>query len=256
MVKNKVALVLGSGSARGVTHIGVIKELEKNNIPIDMIVGCSIGAIVGAHYSLNLDIFGTEKLFTNMKNIDLFKLIDFNKINKSLIKGDKVEKFFEKIYSKKSFKDTQIPFFVVATNFQKGEIEVIKKGSLAKAVRGSVSVPGIFSPFKLNKKILVDGGLLNPTPVDVAKKLGANKIIAVDLPFMNDRKCTNLNFIESIFYSYEMLRKELVIKDKNTVIIKPDFKNKYIGFKFNDKSLIKIGEKATQKKIKAIKKIL
>ncbi|MCX6736016.1 MAG: patatin-like phospholipase family protein [Candidatus Parcubacteria bacterium] len=145
----KVGLVLGSGSARGFVHIGIIKVLERNNIPIDFIAGSSIGALVGGIYAATKDIAYIEKLALDTDWKQLFKLLD--------------------------------PFSVIATDIVKGEPVIFREGNLAEAIRASVSIPFLFHTVPQGDKILCDGALSIPVPVAVAKQMGAEYTIAVDL---------------------------------------------------------------------------
>jgi len=178
----KVGLALGSGGPRGLAHIGVIKALEENNIPIDFIAGCSIGAMVGGLYALTKDISWIEKmaLETDWRRI-VSLLAEPAFLSGGLVGGEKIEKFILEQTGRKKFEDLKIPFIAVATDINTGKEVRIKKGSLAKAIRISSSVPLVFKPAKWEDKLLVDGGLSNPVPCDVVKRMGADIVIAVNL---------------------------------------------------------------------------
>ena len=178
----KVGLALGSGGARGLAHIGVIKVLEENNIPIDFIAGCSIGAMVGGLYALTKDINLVEKIAmaTDWRRI-VSLLAEPALFSGGLVGGEKIEKFILDQTGGKSYKDLKVPFIAVATDINTGEEVKIKEGSLAKAIRASSSVPLVFKPCKRGNKLLVDGGLSDPVPVDVAREMGAEIVIAVNL---------------------------------------------------------------------------
>jgi len=178
----KVGLALGSGGPRGLAHIGVIKVLEENNIPIDFIAGCSIGAMVGGLYALTKDINWIEKMFlkTNWRQIISF-LAEPAFFSGGLVGGEKIERFILEQTGRKKFEDLKIPFIAIATDINTGEEVKIKEGSLAKAIRASSSIPLVFKPAKWKNKLLVDGGLSNPVPSDVVRKMGAEIVIAVNL---------------------------------------------------------------------------
>ncbi len=181
--KKKIGLVLGSGAARGLAHIGVIKALEEENIPIDMIAGTSMGALIGACYAKNGDITDFEEVILKMDWRRLLQLVDFNLavMFKGFVRGDKVKELLKTIIGDIEFKDLKIPLVVVATDVNTGEEVIIKEGSVVEAVRASISIPVVFMPVKFKGKFLIDGGIVNPVPVDVIKRMGATSIIACNV---------------------------------------------------------------------------
>jgi NTE family protein len=181
----KIGLALGGGGAKGFAHIGVLKALEENKIPIDMISGTSIGAVVGALYCLGKT---PEEIKEIAKNTSWKKLRDWSIPRKGLIKGDKIENYLREIFDKKSFADLKIPLFVTSLDSSEFREVIFNKGDLAKAARASVSIPGIFVPVENNGNILVDAGILDNIPVELLKKEGADIIIAVSLYEQKERK--------------------------------------------------------------------
>ena len=178
--RKTVGLALGSGGLKGLAHIGVIRTLEKHGVPIDIIAGASIGAWVGAHYALFRDSSRLRE-FSIDRRLDLLgSLFEFT-LKGGLIKGAKVEKLLDEWLGKACFADTSIPLSVVATELVTGEEVVLNRGRLSSAVRASIAVPSIFSPIHLEGKILIDGGVSNPVPVSVARSMGADIVIAVNL---------------------------------------------------------------------------
>ncbi len=179
----KVGLALGSGAARGFAHIGVLKALKESNIPIDLIAGSSMGAIVGACYAKNGDIADLEEIVLNLDWKQLAQLADPNLalLFKGVIHGKKVKELLKVIIGDVKFKDLKIPLAVVATDVNTGEEIVIKNGSVIEAVRASISIPAIFMPVKFENRFLIDGGIVNPVPVKVAKDMGAEYIIACNV---------------------------------------------------------------------------
>ena len=178
--RKKIGLALGSGSARGFAHIGVIKVLEKNNIPIDFIAGSSIGAFIGGLYSATKDIAYIEKLALDTDWLHVIKLLD-PAFGSGFIAGDKVKDFIHKSLRTETFSDLKIPFSVVATDIIAGEPVAFDKGDLVSAIRASISIPFVFHPVPHERRILCDGALSMPVPVSVVKKMGAEYVIAVDL---------------------------------------------------------------------------
>ena len=175
-----IGLALGGGAARGCAHIGVIRALEKNNIPISCIAGTSIGALVGAVYaSGGLDEL--ESLLLGMNMVGLMKFFDVVFPHSGLVNGRAVSNLLERLIGGRSFKDMKIPFCAVATDITTGKEVPISSGDAVEAVRASIAVPGVFTPVLSGMKVLVDGGLVNPVPVNVARNLGAEYVLAVDL---------------------------------------------------------------------------
>lgn len=176
----KIGLALGSGSARGWAHIGVIQALSEAGIRVDCVAGTSIGAMVGAAYaSGKIDELEETALQFDWRHILHFFDIVFPK--SGLIDGMKVADFIRSHVEEKNIEELPIPFHAVTTDLTTGQEVVIQDGDIIEAVRASISLPGIFTPVKKNGKILVDGGLVNPVPVSVVRGMGADFVIAVDL---------------------------------------------------------------------------
>jgi NTE family protein len=176
----KIGLALGSGSARGWAHIGVIRALNDAGIQLDYVAGTSIGALVGAVYaSGNIDSLEEVVLKLDWKQIAYFLDVVFPK--SGLIDGNKVADFIRTHVEEINIEELPLPFSAISTNLATGSEVVIQKGDIIEAVRASISVPGIFTPVRKNGTILVDGGLVNPVPVNVVRKMGADFVIAIDL---------------------------------------------------------------------------
>lgn len=178
--RKKVGLALGSGSSRGWSHIGVIQALQEHDIPVDFVAGTSIGAYVGAIFaSGHIEEFHQTVLDMDWKRVA--SLLDLSMSLTGVLEGRKVMDLAEHVMTVRTFQDLKIPLRVVAADLKTGEEIIFSEGSVKEAVRASISIPGIFRPVEINKRLCVDGGLLNPVPVDVVKKMGAEVIIAVDL---------------------------------------------------------------------------
>jgi NTE family protein len=175
----KLGLVLGSGSARGWAHIGVIRELADAGYTPDIVCGCSIGAFVGAAYA-NGDLDKLEHWVRSLTWQGVVALLDVS-LGSGLIKGDKLISFFERHFVDHNFSDLSLPFACVATDLSTGHEIWLREGSVAAAVRASIALPGLFRPVRHEGRLLVDGALVNPVPVSVARALGADIVIAVDL---------------------------------------------------------------------------
>lgn len=178
--KPKVALVLGGGAARGLAHVGVIRILEQEKIPIDLIVGTSVGSLIGAVYASHANSFELEWEAFKVTKDDIF---DFTIISSRMgpVKGDRIEEFVNKVVPVKNIEEMRIPFIAIATDLNTGEMVVIDKGPVAKAVHASSAIPGVFHPVNYLNKTLVDGGVVDNVAVDVARQRGADIVIAVDV---------------------------------------------------------------------------
>lgn len=177
--KKKVGLALGGGGARGLAHIGVLNVLEQNKIPIDMIAGTSSGALVGALYSSEPN---AKKLALEVSKEKWDEIFDYAYLPRyGLIKGDKIEQMLEEKLNDIDFKDLKIPLFVTAFDVEHKKEIIFHKGNVAKAVRASISIPGLFVPVENNNKILVDGAIVDPIPTEILRKQGADIIIAVNV---------------------------------------------------------------------------
>lgn len=265
-IRPKIGLALGSGGFRGLAHIGVIKVLEKNNIPIDLIAGSSIGALIGAFYADCRDIEKIEKfvLKTNWKmGASIFDLGRHG----GIVKGKKIERLIKKWLGHACFKEIKIPVSVVATDLSDGKQVVIKNGNMVKAIRASLSVPLIFEPIAYQGRLLADGGLVNPVPDDVVKKMGADKIIAVNLEngyLKGKLSLKKASFLKVALRSYNILAWHLAetsVSEANVIISPKIGGDSIVGFnKFFDnkevKRIIKAGEQATLAMLPKIKKLL
>jgi len=179
--RKRIGLALGSGGARGLAHIGVLKVLEREKIPIDLIVGCSMGSLIGGLYASGMSAYTLEEIALNISWKQTAKIFTPTISKAGLVDGDRIEKLLETFIGKKGFSKLRIPFATVATDIENGKEVIIKTGKVSRAIRASCSIPGIFTPLKYGKRYLVDGGLVDPVPVDVARKHGADIVIGVNV---------------------------------------------------------------------------
>jgi NTE family protein len=178
----KIALVLGGGAARGFAHVGVIRALEQEKIPIDMIIGTSVGSLIGAIYANDQNSFELEWTAFSLGKDDLLDYQLFSALTgMGLAKGDKLERFVKTKVSTENIEDLKLPFAAVATDLNRGTRVVLDRGSVAKAVRASSAIPGVFNPVDYQGKLLVDGGVTDNIPISVAREKGADIVIAVDI---------------------------------------------------------------------------
>lgn len=176
----RIGLVLGSGSARGWAHIGVLRALIEAGIVPDVVCGCSIGALVGAAYA-NGDLDRLESWVRQLTWQHVLGLMDFSFNGGGLLKGDRLMAFFESHFSDRDITAAPVPFACVATELATGREVWLREGSLAAAVRASCALPGLFTPVLREDRLLVDGGLVDPVPVTLCRALGADVVIAVDV---------------------------------------------------------------------------
>ncbi|RHX96080.1 patatin-like phospholipase RssA [Leptospira yasudae] len=177
--RKKVGLALGSGSARGWSHIGVIRVLESYGWKPDIICGTSIGSLVGAFYAAD-KLDRLEEWVQTLEWKDILGFMDIS-FGGGILGGKKLFDFFEKEFKDLNFDHLTKKYGAVATDIDNGSEIWLREGSVPEAVRASISLPGIFSPVKREDRWLVDGGLVNPVPVSLCKAMGAEFVIAVDL---------------------------------------------------------------------------
>lgn len=185
-MKKTISLVLGSGGARGLAHIGVIREVEANGYKIGAIAGCSIGALVGGIYAAGkLDEF--EKWICAISKMDMVSLLDLSWRRSGLVKGDKIIDTLVDLVGHKTIEDLPIPFTAIATDIENEKEIWINSGSLFTAIRASISLPLFFTPVKYKQTYLIDGGVLNPVPIAPTFDDDTDITIAVNLGGPIDR---------------------------------------------------------------------
>jgi NTE family protein len=176
----KIGLALGGGAARGWAHVGILRFLSEKDVKVDYIAGTSIGALIGAVFAsgnlAELEEFGER---AGIK--DFLKLVDLVLPRSGLIEGKKIEEFIASLVKLDNIEELKIPFGAVSTDIFTGDEVVLSSGSVVEAVRASIAIPAIFMPVKKGEMVLADGGLVNPVPVDVVRKMGAEFVIAVEL---------------------------------------------------------------------------
>lgn len=240
IIRPKIALVLGGGGARGAAHVGIIKVLEENNVPIDLIIGTSMGSIIGGLYAAGYSPDELDQLMNDIDWGDLFtdqpseEYLSFRRkkdqlrlmriemgitkdgitFKRGVISGQKFGFLLKKLTIHKAhinnFDELNIPFRAIAADLETGEVVVIGKGSLNEAIRASLSLPGIFPPIEIDGRTLVDGGIVNNVPIEVAKELGADIIIAVDVG-------TPLDDIENVKSALDVSMQSMGILGKRNV---------------------------------------
>lgn len=254
----KIGLALGSGGSRGLAHIGVIKILEKNNIPIDFIAGSSIGAMIGGCYASGMSIKKIEEIALSTNWRKMGSVLFDPHLKHGLIGGKKVEEFIKGNIKGKKFKDCGIPFVAVATDLKTGKIVILNGGRMAPAIRASISIPLFFRPAEINKKILADGGLSAPVPAEIVRNMGADIVIAVNLDKHYYDKKWKPGWYDIANNSLNILRHHLAllnIKEADIAIELDLGKNYWYEF-VNGRNKILAGEKATNKILPQLKKLM
>ena len=249
-----VALVLGSGGARGYAHIGVIQVLEKQGIHPDLIVGTSAGSIVGSIYASGKTAQELRDIALSMKANDVR---DIKLDMKGFFDGQKVENYVNQQVNNTPLESLRIPMYVVATELKEGKKVVFNYGNTGQAVRASVSIPSMFIPTKIGTDEYVDGGLVSPVPVDVARKLGADIIIAVDI--LAQPMYTETSNVWGLFnQNINIMQKNLAqIELKNAdIVIQPDLREKVHIFDVSGReSTMQAGVDATVAQLEQIQKV-
>lgn len=263
-MSKKIGLALGSGGFRGPAHVGVIKSLVKNNIPIDYISGSSIGSLVGAHYALYQDIEKLEKDFLNGWK-DKYQIVMDLSYKGGILSGKKVEQYFQKLLNNKKFSDTKIPLKITSTDLISGESVIITKGDLGSAVRASSSIPLTFRPVDLKNSKLIDGAITNPIPAEVLSHMGSDIKIGVNLYNHYNFKNKKPKIMKITMRALEIMLYQLskLSRSECDIFIEPNTSQfediprwkKYIDNKVIIK-LIQAGEEAMDAQIPALKKLL
>ena len=252
----KIALVLGAGSSKGFAHIGALKVLEMNHVPINMIVGTSVGSAVGSLYAYGYDAFQLQRISFSIQKGDIVDFILPLPTN-GFIWGEKLEEFINKTLNNTPMEKLKIPFYAVATDIQNGQEVVFGSGNTGQAVRASCSIPGIFRPVRIGDRMYVDGGVVSPIAVDAARRLGADIVIAVDISSEVDRTKPE-STIATIFQAFDIMYSKLgqIQLPRADVVIRP--KVDYIGssdFSKRHEATLE-GEKATMEVLPQITQII
>lgn len=258
-----LALVLSGGGARSVASIGVIEVLEENGIKPDIIVGTSGGALVGALYADKGEVASLKSIFHKIKKKDLIDVswvrgfVGLFGFDVWMVDSSPGEKYLSNHMKSEEFHNLKIPFVAVVADIDNGEVLGINDGKIAHAVRASCSVPGFFKPVYIDGRLYVDGGVFSPTPVDIARKLGAKKVIAIDtiLPEEMPKATNSLKILYRAFTMQFRSLNNFVINDAD-IVIKPEIKNIRLFDYHRSKELIDIGRAAAIKSLPEIEKQL
>lgn len=216
----KIALVLGAGASKGFAHIGVLKILETSRIPIHMVVGTSVGSFVGSLYAYGYEAYALQKIALSMDRSDVGELtIPDN----GFLKGERLRDYINTKVRSTPIEKFKIPFYAVATDIKTGESVVFNSGNTGMAVQASCSIPGVFQPARFSGASYVDGGVVKPLAVDVARTFGADLVIAVDISTGID-SVVPTSTMETIMKSIQIMysRMSLPAISQADVVIKPN----------------------------------
>ena len=249
--KPRIGLALGGGAAKGFAHIGVIKMLEASGIHPDVVSGTSAGSVVGALYASGMDAFRLqEQAFA----LDESSIRDVRFFSGGLVEGRRLQDYVNELVRQAPIEKMHIPFAAVATELETGERAIFVRGNTGQAVRASSSIPGVFEPVEISGKHFVDGGVVSPVPVDAARQLGADIVIAVDISARPDGSNPgsmvgivgqSITIMGRKLAEQELSRADVVIRPKVGQIGPTDFDQKNVA--------ILEGERAALAAIPAIK---
>ncbi len=255
--KRKVALVLGGGGALGFAHVGVLDVLQQYGVPVDAVIGTSMGAVVGAGYCSGKSIEDIVDLSTEMT---IRKMFDLNLNMTGLVSGKKISRFLGEVYGHKNIEDLPTKFVCNAVDLVTCQQYFFESGDLVTAVRSSMSVPAVFAPVKYRGMVLVDGGILDNMPCDYAHELGYDVVIAVDVISKSVLVENVRSLFGSVIQSCLLMQQELQrIKDeKCDVLITPDLHDhkQYVFTKETTEDIIEKGRLATIEAMPQIAKAL
>ncbi len=229
----KIALVLGAGASKGFAHVGVIKVLEANRVPIHMIVGTSAGSFVGSLYAYGYNSFQLQEIAFQL---DKSHVADFIIPDSGFLKGEKLENYVNFMLGNTPMEKLKIPFYAVATDIRTGGEVVFGTGNTGTAVRASCSIPGVFKPVVLGNNMYVDGGVVSPVAVNAAHRYGADVVIAVDISaglqpsLPQGLMATILQAIDIMYSRISALQTptaDIVIKPKVSAIGSADFDRRH-----------------------------
>ncbi len=253
--KAVVALALGGGASKGFAHIGVIKVLEENKIPVSVVTGTSAGAVVGSLYASGMS---ADRLELEAEILDKYKLADFTLSTTGFIKGEKLQQLINNKVGNRPMEKLPKKFGVVATELDSGKMVVFRSGNTGQAVRASASIPNVFQPVVIGNRKYVDGGLTAPVPVIAAKNMGANVIIAIDIS-QKPAKLSSSGFFSYLDQSLNIMSTAALNNELKhaTVVVRPQVQKLGAVGGFDQKAqAIKLGEDAARAALPQIKAAL
>lgn len=239
-----VALALGSGGERGFAHVGVIKALEANGVSVDIVVGTSAGSVVGALYAGGYKGDALEQLALKL---DQAQLDDFELSKRGYIRGELLQDFVNKALKNRSIEQLDKPFVAIATQLGSGNAVAFNRGNTGMAVRASSSIPGVFHPVLIGGEEYVDGDLKKPVPVSVAREMGADIVIAVDISQQPKDNPAPEDIIDTLSQSIRIMRQSILARELEAaqIVIRPAIGQTPEIDAASKQRLIRSGEEAT-----------
>ena len=201
----RIGLALGSGGARGFAHIGVLQVLEEAKVPVHVISGSSMGSLIGAIYATGAPVKRIEQLACHLP---VTQWIDVTLPRMGVIAGERFHRLIKLLTKELNFDQTVIPLSIIATDLETGERVTFTEGPIHEAVRASVAIPGVFTPYRYHGRILVDGGVIDRVPIQAARELGAEFVIAVDVGLF-DKLPPVKNVVDVIVQSIDIMEREV-----------------------------------------------
>jgi NTE family protein len=250
----RVAVVLGAGAAKGFAHVGVLKVLEANRVPVSMIVGTSVGSFVGSLYAYGYSAYDLQKIAMDLEKGEI---ADLTVPDNGFVKGEKLEAYVNRMIRGTTMENLRIPFYAVATDIGSGKETVFGKGNTGSAVRASCSIPGVFRPVRIGDRTYVDGGVVSPVAVDAARRMGADLVIAVDIS-RGVADITPETTLDTIFQSINVMYSKIAETQlsRADVVIHPSVGNIASGDFTKRHEAILEGEKAAQAALPKIRALL
>ena len=208
----KIGLALGGGAFRGLAHIGVLQVMEEYGVPIHMIAGTSMGALVGGVYCSGMNMHLVERYVYTIEERDL---IDMTIPRTGFIAGQRIELLIKTLTGNRSFQDLKIPFAAVAADVEKGQPVVLTEGKVYEAIRASISIPGVFKPVMRDGRMLVDGGIVARVPTDTVRDMGADFVISVDVGYHGgETKCDGI--VSIMMQAFALMEWHIIKERVNT----------------------------------------
>jgi len=252
--KKTLGIALGSGGAKGMAHIGILRAFDEENISFDFVAGTSIGSVVGAMYAAG---YSSASMVGYLKEVDLFALTNLVKYT---IAGKTVESVFDDVVGGAAFEDLSLPYAAIAADLKTGEQVVIKSGKVSKAMRASSAVPPMLKPVEVGGRILVDGACVDSVPADVVKNMGADFVVGVNLSSDDD---TNVKMKTTLDEKYpghgvKFCDRFTAGRKFSDYILAPDLKNYSAGTISREKleEMYEIGYELAKAKMPEIKALL
>ena len=212
----KIGVALGGGAFRGLAHIGALQVLEKNGIRPDIVTGTSMGALVGGIYACGMELNMMERFCYSISEKDL---IDVCRPREGIVAGNRIEVMLRTLTGSKTFEQTRMSFAAVATDLAKGERTVMTEGIVYQAIRASISIPGIFNPYRIDGRTYVDGGVVDRVPIAAAREMGADFVIGIDVGYHGGETECDGSLIKIILHTLEVMEWQIMQRTVNTADI-------------------------------------